>query len=217
MKKKLVITLDLNYDNRITDMTLPYMKKYSENIGADFKIINKRIYSQKYPMCLEKFQIYNISENYDWVIFLDADFLINPNTADFTDFLDTDTVLVSEIMDPLYNFKSEDILGKYRLPIHFPSYVFVFSTKIKKILELPEEDPLIFLEYINSTFLCDKSHYLDDFIFSLNISKLDIPFITIKENLSNYGYEIGAHTTLPFDKKLEYLQNNFEYIKNNLN
>ena len=70
--KKLVITLNINnYEPNITELTLPYMRKYSEKIGADFRIITERKYPQ-YSLNYEKFQLYDIAADYDWTIFFDA-------------------------------------------------------------------------------------------------------------------------------------------------
>ena len=56
------------------------MREYAKNIGADFHIIKEEVFLN-YPVMLEKFQIYEISKDYDWIIYLDADCLINPNSV----------------------------------------------------------------------------------------------------------------------------------------
>ena len=76
--KKLLVTLNINnYDKDITNLTFPYMRQYAQNIGADFHIINERKFPN-FPLMIEEFQMYDYSSEYDWIIFLDADCLINP-------------------------------------------------------------------------------------------------------------------------------------------
>ena len=80
--KKLLVTLNINdFDKEITELTFPYMKEYAQNIGADFYIIKERKFLNL-PVMLEKFQIYDISKDYDWIIYLDADCIINPKAKD---------------------------------------------------------------------------------------------------------------------------------------
>ena len=67
--KKLLVTLNINdYDKEITELTFPYMKEYAHNIGADFHIITERKFPN-FSITLEKFQLYEISEEYDKIIF----------------------------------------------------------------------------------------------------------------------------------------------------
>ena len=123
--KKLLVTLNINdYDKEITELTFPYMKEYAQNIGADFHIIAERKFLNL-PVMLEKFQIYDISKDYDWIIYLDADCLINPNSVDLTTLVEEDRVLIAKYTSPTHHFYPENIEGKYNLsdnPIITPRF-----------------------------------------------------------------------------------------------
>ena len=90
--KKLLITFDINYTKEITDITCPYMKSYANKIGADFKIITERKF-QDQPIICEKFQVYDISKEYDWTILIDCDAIIHPNCPDVTEVYNKDVVI----------------------------------------------------------------------------------------------------------------------------
>jgi hypothetical protein len=89
MMKKVLVTLDINYPKEITDITFPYMKQYARNIAAEFLVLKERKYPDL-PITQEKFQLYDIDA--DYIIFLDADVLINPNSFNFS-------TLKSDIID----------------------------------------------------------------------------------------------------------------------
>ena len=113
--KKALVTLDINYNQEITNLTYPYMRKYAEKIGADFVIMNER----KFPhlSCnMEKFQLYEISANYDWTIFIDADALIHPNCPDVTEIYKKDCVI--ELLLPYFNNDKQLLLKTIQLVDH---------------------------------------------------------------------------------------------------
>ena len=90
--KKLLVTLDINYNKNITDITHPYMKSYTNKIDADFKIITERKFPNQ-PVICEKFQVYDISKEYDWTILIDCDAIIHTNCPDVTEVYNKDVVI----------------------------------------------------------------------------------------------------------------------------
>lgn len=223
MTKKLVVTLDIDYEPRITEITFPYMQQYSENIGADFKIINTRKYDHQYPVSLEKLQLYDISESYDWTIFLDADLLINPNCFDLTETIDNDMILVPEYLNPSDQFKPQNILNKYTISWHCPLFISVFSSQTRCVFNYPEVDPLELVQYINPK---SKGHthyenskesttepqwFLDEFVYNLNIAKYKIATASIKESFPNMN--IAAHIAAPTEQKIQFLQQSAKQLE----
>ncbi len=91
--KKAVFTLCVNdYEPEITALTLPFMRRYADKIGAEFIVLDQRLYPD-YPAVYEKLQIFELGREFDWSIYFDADTLIHPDLFDVTDHLAKDTVL----------------------------------------------------------------------------------------------------------------------------
>jgi indolepyruvate ferredoxin oxidoreductase beta subunit len=61
-----------NYFPELCKYTLPTIKLYAQKIGADFNLITTRKYLE-FPITYEKIQIYELGNNYDWNILIDAD------------------------------------------------------------------------------------------------------------------------------------------------
>lgn len=59
-------------------LTLSLIRRWADRISSDFHIINSRKF-EGYPINYEKFQIYELGKEYFWNIFIDADFIINPD------------------------------------------------------------------------------------------------------------------------------------------
>ena len=90
--KKCIWTLDIdNYAPEITKITYPLMKRYARKCDAEFRIITERKYPG-FPALYEKIQLYELGEQYDWNIFLDADAFIGPDMFDPTNHITPDTV-----------------------------------------------------------------------------------------------------------------------------
>jgi len=222
--KKVLVTLDINYPKEITDLTFPYMDQYAKNIGAEFVILKERKYPNL-PITQEKFQLYDIDA--DYIIFLDADTLINPNSFDLTTAVSDDIVIVSEYLNPHNQFWPNNILGKYTLDTHFNAYCLVFSKKCKNCVE-PWQSPLDFEKYIKiqeshriyeliNSKAIKKAWFLDEFFISLNIIKYGLSTVSLKQDFMYNN--IVAHTTGTIDKKVKMLKENIEILKNmsNLN
>jgi hypothetical protein len=224
--KNLVVTLDINYPKEITDLTFSYMQEYAKNIDADFKVITKRKYPDL-PIPMEKFQLYELCEDYDWTIFLDADCLINPNTVDFSKVVNNDVFIIGEYIDlNISQFVKTNIMSKYNIFIHIPGYFFAFYKNYKNVFKMPK-NPLKFVRYIKNSYdlqynSIDPSWHLDEFLISLNASKCLKYTLSLKDDFPNAN--IIAHNaklsiTRPSDKmlsvhdKIIFLNQNIERLK----
>ena len=109
--KKLLVTLNISdYDKEIAELTFPYMREYAKNIGADFHIITERKFPD-FPLMLEEFQMYEFSQTYDWIIFLDGDCLINSKGIDLTTLVEKDRVLIAKYNPPTHHFHQKILKG----------------------------------------------------------------------------------------------------------
>ena len=72
-----------NYHPDMCSLTMPNLKQYADNIGADFIQIKERKF--KHHAAYEKLQVYEIAEHYDKTILIDADIIVHPKMPDLTD------------------------------------------------------------------------------------------------------------------------------------
>lgn len=227
--KKLLVTINIdNYDSEITKITFPYMKEYAKNISSDFYVITKRKFLNL-DVNLEKFQLYDICSkyDYDWIIFLDADCLINPKGKDLTKLVEKNRVIISKYVSPTHHFYSENIEGKYNLKYYAPFFFLVFHRDSKKCVK-PYDNPLDYYKYINFKsnneefikYFKDKNLpeiskldgiFLDEFLLTLNLHRYNIKSSSIAEDFSDLN--IITHTSDTKDKKIQCLKNSVKQLK----
>ena len=225
--KKLLVTLNINdHDKEITELTFPYMKKYAQNIGADFYIIKERKFLNL-PVMLEKFQIYNISKDYDWIIYLDADCIINPKTIDLTSLVEKDRVLVSDYISPDHHFHSKNIEGKYNLQYYAPFFFLAFHNKNRDCVK-PYENVNQYRDYINLNsshpemirYMKTKSDIidgdikismLDEFFLTLNLHRYNIKTAALKKDFSELS--TISHISDSKENKIKHLKKAIKRIK----
>jgi lipopolysaccharide biosynthesis glycosyltransferase len=83
--KKAVVTLTTGDKfNELATFTHPTFKKYSDQIGADFHVINKSIFKNS-PIGYEKVQASKLFDEYQRIIYLDTDILVTPNCPNLFD------------------------------------------------------------------------------------------------------------------------------------
>lgn len=213
--KNLLLTLDINYPKEITDLTFPYMQEYAKNINADFKIVTERKYPEL-PIPMEKFQLYNVCNDYEWTIFLDADLLINPKTINLTKVVEKDIVIVSAYFDILNSedpqFQTKNVLNKYNLYLHSPFHFLAFHVSQKNVVK-PWDNPLQYKNYVNITNgmkLHNKKQewHLDEFLLDINIVKYGISTVSLKDDF--------PHTTISHNGNYLTVKQKVSFLKNNI-
>jgi len=222
--KKLLVTLNINdYNKEVTDLTFPHMREYAKNIGADFHVIKER----KFPdldINLEKFQLYDICEDYDWVIFLDADCLIDPKGIDLTELVDKDRVIITSYIDPSHHFHTKNVEGKYNINYYAPFFFLVFHRDSRNCVR-KYDDPLQYYRYINFdsnheeflNYFKDKDLpdiskldgiFLDEFLLTLNLHRYNIETASLQHDFPNLN--IIAHTV---SNKIDFLKEGIKKFK----
>lgn len=175
--KKALVTLDINYNKKITDITHPYMREYAEKIGAEFIIINDRKFPD-FSINMEKFQLYEISANYEWTIFLDSDAIIHPNCPDLTEIYKKDCIIFSKCDYYPFRFKHNNYIRRDGRNIGACTWVTIFSDWTRHAWK-PHRNPNQFLDQIKpmdleKNFGYKPNHILDDYLVSRNIAKYGI-------------------------------------------
>lgn len=79
-EQRAVVTIAVGDTYRqMARLTHPSLKAYAEKIGADFIVINE---SHRTSPHWEKFQLYNLFERYERILYLDTDLLVRDDTPD---------------------------------------------------------------------------------------------------------------------------------------
>ena len=220
--KKALVTLDINYNNDITSLTYPYMKRYADKIDADLIIIKDRKYPD-FSINMEKFQLYEISKNYDWTIFIDADALVHPNCPDFTEIFNKNEVIFNRYDYYPFRFKHNNYARRDGRNIGACTWVCIFSDLTRHAWK-PHENPNLFLDQINpmdleKNFGYDPKHILDDYLVSRNIAKYGLKVNTFhqlvpKDGPSTLNYWINHTFCVEESKKLELIKMWINEIEN---
>lgn len=80
-----------NYWPELCELTLPNLRYYAKKIGAEFFEITERKYPD-FPATYEKLQVYELGQQNEWNILIDADFLLHPLMPDLRLSLNYDVV-----------------------------------------------------------------------------------------------------------------------------
>jgi hypothetical protein len=211
METKVVVTLDINYNKEISSLTRPYLELYANKIGADLKIISERKFLDS-PINIEKFQLYEISKNYDWTIFVDADALVHPNCPDLTEIYPKDTVIFNGMDYYGFRYKHNNYTRRDGRNIGACTWLCAFSDWTRDLWH-PYKNPLQYVDQINImdaevNFGYEPRHVLDDYLVSLNIAKYGLKHKTInydilpEYNETKYSYFVNHEFCISEESKL---------------
>lgn len=91
--KTAVASLYINdFSPEIRDICVPLQRRWAEKIRADYHLITEPKLNLGWPT-LEKFQVFDFFEEYEYVYFLDVDAMIRPDAWDFQQNVAPHTVL----------------------------------------------------------------------------------------------------------------------------
>jgi hypothetical protein len=186
--KKLIVTMCMdNWEPEITSQTYPLMKFHAAKIGADFRIIDQRK-NKHAPMCYERFQIYDMVDDYDWIIQLDADLLMHPDMPDVIEFLSKDTILISTWDWATKRFKLDDYFRRDSRHISVPGFFTVTSNWMKDFWRVPDDltpqeamakcTPVVH-EWSGRGL--GAEHIVLDYIFSRNVARYGLKVLSLQE------------------------------------
>ena len=192
-KKKQLVTLSIggNYLPNLTKYTLPLLKHYADKCSADFRIITEEKFKMnpKSGHGGEKFQLYELSEGYDWTIFVDADALINPDTPDWTEMVSKAQVVFHGVDMYLNRFKPNAYTRRSGQLCGACTWFTCFSDWTRDLWHPPEiswEEAMSNIQPIlqeQKTGLCSKEHLIDDYIVTQNIHRYGLKVVTVLGDL----------------------------------
>lgn len=162
----LILTISIGKDyERMSEITHSSIKQYAKKIGADFKCIDKQKISQTTPHW-EKFQIYDLLNKYDRILYIDTDVIIRDDCPDLFEivpknrlgmfneapYTDRSKELLIDICK-VYNKTLSQWNGKY-----YNSGIMIISKQHKYLFKKPEKEVFNFYEqsYLNMIIALEK-------------------------------------------------------------
>ncbi len=146
---KALVTLAVgDFYTKMGAITHPLMKAYADRCGVDFIVIGERKVNKVYNLDerYEKFQLYDLIDNYDQIVFVDTDILVSPRTPSVFDIVPVDRfAAVSEAKFSKADRDirlTQEILGKVDWKNdYFNSGMMVFGKVHKSVFD-PTRDEL---------------------------------------------------------------------------
>lgn len=195
-EKKVIYTLNTggNYAPEITAITYPYIKLFADKIGAEFRILDERKWSD-WPVTYEKLQIFEEGRNYDWIYYIDSDALVHPDMFDVTRHLHPDTVLQygNDLIGT--RFKDNQYFRRDTRQISSCNWFTVASNDCLDLWH-PLEDmtPAEALGNLRPQLkeapTCSDGHLIDDYVLSINIARYGLHYVPFQPKmLKHVGME----------------------------
>ena len=185
--RKALVTLNIgNYLPEITRLTYPFFKIYSNKIKADFIEITERQWPHIPIPNYEKFQLHEISGNYDYTYFIDCDAWISPDTPDWAELVgDKSVVLFNGVDNRLDRFSASNYSRRSGSRIGACTWNVICSDWTGPDLWTPPDDfesacneiSLLWCEA--KTGNCKRDHLIDDYQLSENIARYGLKVQTI--------------------------------------
>jgi hypothetical protein len=187
VKKLIAVLCTDDWQPEIRALTFPLMRYHAKKIGADFHVINSRKFPATYPLCYERFQLYEISKHYDWVIQLDADLLLHPDTPDFTRHIGKDTLLISTPGLASSSYVMDEYFYRDGRDVGVGGFITINSNWTRDLWKPPEDltpeeamhrcMPKTF-EWRDRQFYHD--HIVLDYIMSRNVARYGLKYDTLQ-------------------------------------
>jgi len=196
--KTAIITVAVNDDfKRLLIYSRPFFEAYANKIGADFIHISDKKINLKYGN-LEKFQIYELLQTYNRIIFFDCDLIVLEDTPNLFDIVPIDSIGAiydNPNNDKSYSFRQKEIqyitncFGENNWKNQYiNSGVLVLSSIHKKIFLNPEDRFQFESSYKDQTLL-NYNIFKNNFkIFKLEEKYNFIPLFWKKERTVIGGY-----------------------------
>lgn len=195
MKKTIYTVCVDNYAPEITKITHVFMKHYATRCNADFVVITDRKFPG-FPCAYEKLQVHKLSRKRkdDWSIVIDSDALVHPETIDFTNFIQKDTVMHHGTDPAFIRWRYDRFMLRDGRNIGSCNWFTIGSDWCYDLWE-PLSD-ITMEEAISNIYptvrerntkIIDREHLLDDYVLSRNIAKYGFKVKTVTDLCKEIG------------------------------
>ncbi|MBA3924222.1 MAG: hypothetical protein H0X31_21985, partial [Nostocaceae cyanobacterium] len=179
---KAIVTLCIGAD-QLGTLTHPLMRDYAHKVGADFVVIAAPKLNLKY-IHYEKYQVYELLDTYDRILFLDSDIIVTPNCPDLFEIVPQNQFGAFLVSKHSYFHDGairviQEVLGDIGWKReYFNSGVMLVSKQHQEVFCL-EGDLLVWDS--------EKRDFFDQTILNYTVQKMGVPIYDI-------GYKFN-HTT----------------------
>ncbi len=231
--KKVIYSLDINYDKEMISLTKPHLEAWAKKIDAELVYITERKFPDM-PPNYEKFQIYELGKDNDFSIFIDADCLISKDMPDITQFMDKNEVVFSRTDFANFRFKYDKYFERDGRNIGACTWcVIVTKNTIDAWKPIHLQDDITEQQIYDSIYPItieknqniDSKHLMDDYLVSRNIAKFGLKVRTINDiddklNIKTKINTLFTHIyldSMSFKKKLlKEVLNNWKTVSGSL-
>ena len=220
--KKTLWTLNVgNYAPELCQLTYPLLLAYSRKIGADFRIINERVFLD-FPPVYEKTQIFRLGRENDFNIYVDSDAVVFPDMFDVTERVSKDTVVHYATDHAGNRWKYDNYFRRDGRDIGSCNW---FSVASDWCIDLwhPLDDLSPSEAYGNITPIVierqagvSSEHLIDDYLLSRNIARFGLKVKTVQQiqkESGDPGVYFWHRHTVPVDKKTSEVKAAFAGMK----
>ena len=203
---KAVVTLCIGDANQLGKITHPLFKAYADRIEADFIVINTPKLNLNY-IHYEKYQIYDLLDDYERIIYLDTDIIINPTCPNLFDIVPEKQFGAFVVSKHTYFHDGaikdiQKLLGDISWKREYINNGVMVISKCHRELFQKNNELLVWAS--------EKRNFPDQTILNYHLQKLAIP-------IYNIGYKFN-HTTDPqnsilrFGRRINQLINSINYF-----
>lgn len=197
-RSKVIYTLNIgNYAPDICAVTYPFIQRYADKIGAEFKQITERKYPE-WPVTFEKLQLYQLSEPYEWTYYIDSDALVHPDFMDVTNHITVDTVCQNAKDVASHRFKYDEYFLRDSRHIGSCNWFTVAGYMCRDLWHYPDDltpaqaEANIFPTRSEIENAVTPGHLIDDYMLSYNIARYGLKYRTVAGILEELGYGKGG-------------------------
>jgi len=162
-------------------VTHPFMRRYADRIGADFRAITEQCLSRSTPHW-EKFRIHDILESYDRVFYVDTDALIMPECPNIFNVVPQDT----------FGAFNEGVYFDRKYPDYFNTGVMVIPKSARDLFVLPASYRGDIDTFFEQDFINDRIQAFKMNVFSLSHKFNKIDFIQAPGHIIHKAGNLNA-------------------------
>lgn len=189
---KAVVTLCIGDANQLGKITHPLLKAYADRIEADFIVINTPKLNLNY-IHYEKYQIYDLLNDYERIIYLDTDIIVSPKCPDLFEIVPEEQFGAFVVSKHTYFHDGaikdiQKLLGDISWKREYINNGVMVIAKCHQELFQKNNELLVWAS--------EKRNFPDQTILNYHLQKLGIPIYDI-------GYKFN-HTTGTKNSKLKF-------------